>query len=97
MRLPEVLEQQVYFDNLVISTNCTNASDRFECLRETPYPALQSAIDASPGILSYQSFRLAWLPVIDGNLIPRNPMQLIESGKYAKVSSHAVQIFTWTN
>jgi len=96
MRLPDFSEQQVYFDNLVSATNCTNASDRFECLRYVPYPTLQSAVDASPGLLSYQSFRLAWTPVVDGTLIPRNPMQLVEAGKYAKVTSCGVQIFRET-
>jgi acetylcholinesterase len=88
-----VLEQQVYFDNLVSATNCTDAPDRFECLRYAPYPAVQSAVDASPGLGSYQSMRLAWTPVVDGTLIPRNPMQLVESGKYAK-ASYGVQVLT---
>jgi len=91
MRLPDVLDQQVYFDNLASATNCTNAPDRFECLRYAPYPVLQSAVDASPAVTSFQSFRIAWSPVVDGTLIPRNPMQLVESGKYAK-ASRAVQV-----
>ena len=89
MRLPNVLDQQVYFDNLASATNCTDAPDRFECLRYTPYPSLQSAVDASPAVTSYQSFRLAWKPVVDGTLIPRNPMQIVESGKYARASREA--------
>ena len=86
MRLPDVLEQQVYFDNLASATNCTDAPDRFECLRYAPYTALQRAVDASPSLTSYQSMRLAWMPVVDGTLIPRNPMQLVQSGNYARVS-----------
>ena len=85
-RIPDVLEQQIYFDNLVSATNCTEAPDRFECLRQAPYPALRSAVDESPSMISYQSLNLAWSPVIDGTLIPRNPLQLLERGKYAKVS-----------
>jgi len=86
IRLPGVLDHQIYFDNLVASTNCTDARDRFECLRQAPFSALQSAVDASPGMFSYQSMRLAWMPMVDGDLIPRNPMQLVESGKIARVS-----------
>ena len=92
MRLPDVLEQQIYFDNLASATNCTDAPDRFECLKYAPYTALQRAVDASPALSSYQSMTLAWTPVVDGTLIPRNPMQLVESGKYAKVS-YTVQSF----
>jgi hypothetical protein len=51
MPLPDVLDQQVYFDSLVTATNCTYASDRFECLRQAPFSALQSAVDASPGMI----------------------------------------------
>jgi acetylcholinesterase len=86
MRLPDVLDQQVYFDGLVTATNCTDAPDRFQCLRQAPFSALQSAVDASPGLFSYQSMRLAWTPMVDGTLIPRNPMQLVESRKIARVS-----------
>ena len=88
-RLPDILDQQVYFDSLVNSTNCTNAPDRLECLRQAPFSTLQNAIDATPSMFSYQSMRLAWSPMVDGTLIPRNPMQMVESGKIAKVS-HAV-------
>ena len=86
MRLPDVLGQQVYFDSLANATNCTDAPDRFECLRYVPYPVLQSAVDATTELTTYQNMRLAWAPVVDGTLIPRNPMQLIESGNYARVA-----------
>ena len=85
-RLPDVLDQQVYFDNLVSATNCSDAQDRFDCLRQVPFSALQSAVDASPGMFSYQSMRLAWTPMVDGTFIPRNPLRLVESGKIARVS-----------
>jgi hypothetical protein len=86
LRLPDVLDNQVYFDDLVSATNCTDAPDRFECLKQAPFSAIQRAVDESPGFLSYQSMRLAWTPMVDGTLIPRNPMQLVESGKFARVS-----------
>lgn len=84
--MPDVLDQQVYFDDLVDATNCTNAADRFECLRGAPLDALQKAVNASPSTFSYQSLTLPWVPVIDGVLITANPMQLVEKGAYARVS-----------
>jgi hypothetical protein len=87
MRLPDILDHQVYFDDLVSATNCTDAPDRFECLKQVPFSALQKAVDESPGLFSYQSMKLAWTPMVDGTLIPRNPMQLVESGKFSRVSS----------
>jgi hypothetical protein len=96
MRLPDVLDNQVYFDNLVSATNCTDAPDRFECLKGVSFSDLQSAVDASPGLLSYQSMRLAWSPMVDGTLIPANPLQLVDSGKYAKVPPFIFRSLTWT-
>jgi acetylcholinesterase len=86
MPLPDVLDQQVHFDRLVTATNCTDTPDRFQCLRQVPFPALQSAVNESPGMFSYQSMKPAWFPMVDGTLIPRNPMQLVERKKIAKVS-----------
>ena len=88
-----MLQQQVYFDSLVNSTNCTSAPDRFECLKQAPFSALQNAVDATTPLSSYQSLRFAWSPVVDGMLIPRNPLQIVESGKIAKVSCVVVSLY----
>src|SRR5260221_1996728 len=80
MPLPHVLDQQVYFDGLVTATNCTYASDRFQCLKHVPFSAIQSAVDASPGMFSYR-MRPPWFTMVDRALIPRNPMQLVASRK----------------
>ena len=85
MRLTDILDHQIYFDNLVGATNCTDASDRLDCLRQAPFSTLQAAVNASPGLLDYQSMRLTWGPMVDGSLIPDNPMRLVKSGKYARV------------
>jgi hypothetical protein len=91
MRLPNVLDQQVFFDDLVSGTNCTDAQDRFECLRQVPFSALQSAVDASPGMFAYPGMRRPWIPMVDETFIPRNPLQLVESGKIARVSLGALR------
>jgi len=85
-RLPDVLDQQKYFDGLVDETNCREASDRLACLRAIPYAQFKAAIDLSPNFLSYQGvLNLAWGPMVDGKLLQSNPLALVQSGKYAKV------------
>ncbi len=86
MKIPSVLEMQRYFDDLVSSTNCTDAKERLDCLRAVPYSQLIQAVNLEPNMLSYPSMKLAWQPMIDGNLIPRSPLQIIKSGEYARVS-----------
>lgn len=90
MKIPDVLEMQRYFDDLVNTTNCTNAQDRLACLRALPYSQLIQAVNLAPNIFSYPSMKLAWQPMIDGVLIPRNPLQIVQSGEYARVSSRIV-------
>jgi hypothetical protein len=97
MKIPSVLEMQHYFDDLVNTTNCTDAKDRLGCLRVVPYSQLIQAVNLQPNMLSYPSMKLAWQPMIDGSLIPRNPLQILQSGKYARVSTRPLQdvLFPW--
>ena len=44
-----------------------------------------AAIDRSPNFFSYQGLDLAWGPMVDGKLFQNDPLELLESGKYAKV------------
>jgi len=90
-RLPDILDQQKYFDGLVSATSCTGASDRLACLRAVPYAQLMAAIDLSPGMFSYQG-TLAWEPMVDGKLFHSNPLALLQNGKYAKVLHN---VFFW--
>jgi len=84
-RLPDVLDQQKYFDGLVNATKCTGASDRLACLRAVPYAQLMAAVNLSPNFLSYQGLNTVWGPMVDGKLFRSNPLKLLQSGKYAKV------------
>jgi len=79
------LDQQKGFDALVSATNCTRASDRLACLRAVPYAQLKAALDLFPGLLS-SSGKVPWWPMVDGKLIQSDPLALIQSGKYAKVT-----------
>ena len=83
MSLPDILDQQKYFDGLVDTTNCTGASDRLACLRAVPYAQLMAALKP-PDLFSYQG-NLSWQPMVDGKLFQSNPLALVQSGKYAKV------------
>ena len=91
MKIPNVLEMQRYFDDLVNATNCTDAKDRLDCLRAVPYSQLIQAVNLEPNMFSYPSMKLAWQPMIDGSLIPRDPFKIIKSGEYARVSARILQ------
>ena len=95
MKIPHVLEMQRYFDDLVNTTNCTNAKNRLDCLRVVPYSQLIHAVNLEPNIFSYPSMKLAWQPMIDGRLLPRDPFQIIKSGEYSRVSACILQNVTF--
>ncbi|KAF7327211.1 Carboxylic ester hydrolase [Mycena kentingensis (nom. inval.)] len=76
---------QKYYDAIVNQVGCSSASDTLACLRTVPYSKLKAAVDASPGIFSYQSLVLAWLPREDGVFLTDNPQRLVQQGKVANV------------
>jgi hypothetical protein len=91
LKLPNVLDMQRYFDNIVSATNCINAQDRLGCLRAVPYSQLIQAVNREPNYYSYPSLKLAFQPMIDGKLIPYDPLQILQSGEYARVSTRISQ------
>jgi len=82
---PDIMHQQVYFDQLVNDTSCAAANDKLKCLRSVPFSQLMDAVNLSPSYASYQSLKLAWQPMVDGILFPRDPLISLQEGKYAKV------------
>ncbi|KAJ6537898.1 carotenoid ester lipase [Mycena capillaripes] len=76
---------QKYYDAIVQAVGCSFAADTLQCLRTVPYEALKAAQDASPGIFSYQSLVLAWMPRADGLFLTDNPQRLIQQSKVANV------------
>ncbi len=50
----DISHGQQYYDALVSQTQCSGASDTLECLRQVPFNTLMAAIDASPGLFSFQ-------------------------------------------
>jgi triacylglycerol lipase len=76
---------QVVYDTVVANAGCSAATDTLECLRGLDYETYLSAANSVPGILSYSSIALSYLPRPDGVALTQSPDVLIESGKYAAV------------
>ncbi len=87
MKLPNAVDMQRYFDDLVNTTNCTDAEDRLDCLRAVPYSDFIQAVNLEPNMLAYPGMKLTWQPMIDGSLIPSSPLKILQSGEYARVST----------
>jgi len=76
---------QVIYDTVVASAGCSTASDSLACLREIPYETLLNATNSVPGIISYSSVALSYLPRPDGKVLTASPDVLVATGKYAAV------------
>ncbi|EAW13601.1 putative extracellular lipase [Aspergillus clavatus NRRL 1] len=76
--------QQVY-DAVVDHAGCSSAADTLECLRALDYTDFLNAANAVPGILSYRSVALSYLPRPDGKVLTDSPDKLGKAGKYAPV------------
>ncbi|KAI1790735.1 carotenoid ester lipase precursor [Ganoderma leucocontextum] len=81
----DIARGQSDYDQLVQDTSCGDAPDTLECLRALPYDNLKQAVDQSPGIISKQSLRLAWLPRVDGRFLTDTPQNLVLNGSIAPV------------
>jgi carboxylesterase type B len=58
---------QAIYDTVVRSAGCSGSSDTLACLRSKDYSTFLNAVNSLPGILSYQSLNLAYLPRPDPN------------------------------
>lgn len=76
---------QVVFDSVVSAGGCSTASDKLACLRGLDYTTFLNACNSVPGILSYSSIALSYLPRPDGVVLTESPDLLIAAGKYAAV------------
>jgi carboxylesterase type B len=76
---------QAVFDQVVATAGCTAAADKLECLRALDYTDFLAATNSVPGILSYSSIALSYLPRPDGTVLTASPDVLIENGQYAAV------------
>jgi carboxylesterase type B len=73
------------FNTVVTNGGCAGASDKLECLRGLDYTTFLNAANSVPGLLSYSSVALSYLPRPDGTALTQSPEVLVQNGKYAKV------------
>ncbi|KAI1844192.1 hypothetical protein JX266_009676 [Neoarthrinium moseri] len=76
--------QDVY-DTVVENAGCSGAADTLECLRGVDYDIYVKAANSVPGLLSYTSVALSYVPRPDGTALTASPDILVEQGKYAAV------------
>jgi len=76
---------QAVYDTVVKNSGCAGASSTLDCLRSVDYETLLGATNSLPGILSYTSVALSYLPRPDGTALTLSPDVLVSQGKYAKV------------
>lgn len=76
--------QRVY-DKVVSVAKCDKAPSSLQCLRELEYDDLLNATNSVPGLLSYYSPALSYLPRPDGKVLTESPERLGKAGKYARV------------
>ncbi|KAI1159375.1 sterol esterase [Nemania serpens] len=76
--------QDVY-DQVVKSAGCSSSQDTLQCLRAADYDTFLNAANSVPGILSYSSLALSYLPRPDGVILPDSPDVLAQAGRYAAV------------
>ncbi|EGO55199.1 hypothetical protein NEUTE1DRAFT_123682 [Neurospora tetrasperma FGSC 2508] len=76
--------QKVY-DTVVKNAGCSGAADTLACLRALPYETFLKAANSVPGILSYNSVALSYLPRPDGKVLTQSSDKLMLAKKYAAV------------
>ncbi|KAL2755367.1 hypothetical protein ACRALDRAFT_2052956 [Sodiomyces alcalophilus JCM 7366] len=81
----DVPKAQAVYDLVVSNAGCAGASDSLACLRNLDYETFLRAANSVPGILSYNSVALSYLPRPDGDILTKSPDVLVAEGKYAAV------------
>ncbi|CAK7202864.1 hypothetical protein SEUCBS139899_005591 [Sporothrix eucalyptigena] len=76
---------QAVYDQVVSKAGCSGSSDTLTCLRNADYTTFLNAVNSVPGILSYSSVALSYLPRPDGTVLTDSPDVLVEANKYAAV------------
>ncbi|KXH64053.1 carboxylesterase [Colletotrichum salicis] len=73
------------YDTVLSAAGCAGAADRLKCLRDLSYDDMRKAANSVPGLLSYSSVALSYLPRPDGKNIVSRPEVFATSGKLPKV------------
>ncbi|CAI6332262.1 unnamed protein product [Periconia digitata] len=76
---------QTVYNMVVEKAGCSSSPDTLACLRSVSYTTYLNAVNSVPGLLSYSSVSLSYLPRPDGKILTASPDALVAAGKYAKV------------
>ncbi|KAK6824771.1 hypothetical protein PG987_012265 [Apiospora arundinis] len=76
---------QVVYDTVVKTGGCSGAADTLECLRGLSYDKFLNAVNSVPGLLSYSSIALSYMPRPDFTALTASPEILAQQKKYAAV------------
>ncbi|CAJ2511210.1 Uu.00g068350.m01.CDS01 [Anthostomella pinea] len=76
---------QGVYDQVVSEAGCTGSDDTLQCLRDVDYDTFLNAANSVPGIISYSSVALSYVPRPDGVVLPDSPDVLAATGQYAAV------------
>lgn len=76
---------QGIYDTVTDTAGCSKAADTLACLRGLSYADFYEAVTSVPGLLSYNSLALSYVPRPDGDTLPQSPHLLAEQGLYAPV------------
>ena len=79
------VKAQAVYDHVVAKTGCSGKADTLACLRSVDYTTFLNAANSVPGIVSYSSIALSYLPRPDGVVLTDSPEVLIKNKKYAAV------------
>ena len=81
------VKSNAVYNTVVKAAGCQSASSKLACLRALSYTDFLNAVNSVPGIFSYQSVDLAYLPRPDpaDNFFALSPEVAVNSNKYAKV------------
>ncbi|CAK7243293.1 MAG: hypothetical protein STHCBS139747_004810 [Sporothrix thermara] len=79
------VKAQAIYDAVVAAAGCSGTADTLACLRGLPYEKFLVAATSVPGIASYNSLALSYLPRPDGKVLTDSPHVLVTEGRYAAV------------
>lgn len=78
---------QAIFDRVSSVAGCSTASDQLACLRALSQEDFQTAVTSVPGLFSYSSLDLSYLPRPDptSDFFALSPDAAAEAGLFAKI------------
>ncbi|CAK7271311.1 hypothetical protein SEPCBS119000_004535 [Sporothrix epigloea] len=79
------VKAQAIYDSVVSHAGCSGTANTLACLRGLPYEKFLDAANSVPGIFSYNSLALSYLPRPDGKVLTDSPHVLARQGKFAAV------------